>query len=239
MEIERDNPNESCVPSKLEEIICTVGRVEKYWKDTPLFSEGEEATAFYFIKSGILKLTRKKRDGSTMLVGLCQPKDLLGEFNFGGQKTTHTASATWMDNGEIYVVDVAQAEKMINQYPAIRTEFIKRIGIHCLRAQCEVCNLLIHNKEEAFYAVLIRLCHSAGEKSDNGIKINVPLRHHELGNFVGLTRESVTRILGHLKSEGVISILDGGYLLIQNLPYLKEKIRCKNCPLGFSTNFGK
>jgi CRP/FNR family transcriptional regulator, cyclic AMP receptor protein len=232
MELERDNHGESCVPSKLEESICSVARIEKYWKDTKLFSEGEEAEAFYYIKSGILKLTRRKRDGSTMLVGLCQPKDLLGEFNFGGQKSAHTTSATWMDNGEIYVLDIEQAEKMINQDIAVRSEFIKSLGIHCLRAQCKVCNLLIHNKEEALYAVLIRLSHSIGESVGEGVKINVPLKHHELGNFVGLTRESVTRILGHLKSEGVISILDGGYLLVHNLPYLKEKIRCKNCPIG-------
>ena len=86
-------------------------------------------------------------------------------------------------------------------------------------------------KTGGFYSVLIKLANTYGVADEEGILINVELTNHELANFCNVTRESVNRMLSHLKKENIVSVKHKT-IIIKDLNYLKNAINCDNCPLS-------
>ena len=54
-----------------------------------------------------------------------------------------------------------------------------------------------------------------GQQTKEGTRVRFSLTHEEIGEFIGTTRETVTRTIGQFKSEHLID-LRGSTLLIQN-----------------------
>jgi len=76
---------------------------------------------------------------------------------------------------------------------------------------------------------LIRLANTYGEETPDGILIKHRLTNTDLADYIGAARESVSRMLSSLKKEGAVDIV-GGYLLIQDIDYLKDICHCELCP---------
>jgi CRP-like cAMP-binding protein len=120
---------------------------------------------------------------------------------------------------------------MLNQDAQLGIELTKRMNTLLLRDQSKIRDMIISDKKGALYSILIRLSNSFGEKIGNNIKIKLYLKHHELGQMVGLTRETVTRFLLELKSLDVVSSNKEGLLVIHDLNYLRKMSKCENCRL--------
>ena len=56
---------------------------------------------------------------------------------------------------------------------------------------------------------------SDGKQTKEGTQVKVPLTHEEIAEFVGTTRETVTRTLGEFKTKNLVT-LQGSTLMISN-----------------------
>jgi CRP/FNR family transcriptional regulator, cyclic AMP receptor protein len=102
MELEGNNT----YPSILEKNIHEIAKVRTYKKGEKIFSEGEALEDIYLIKSGIVKLTRKKSDEKTpILVGIFKDNQFIGELNLEDRSRISRTTATMIDRGNcMYLV---------------------------------------------------------------------------------------------------------------------------------------
>lgn len=70
--------------------------------------------------------------------------------------------------------------------------------------------------------LLLRLKNSIGVETEEGIKLELSLNREELGNYSGLTRETVTRKLGEFKELGYIDLIGNKIILIKDLEALED-----------------
>jgi CRP-like cAMP-binding protein len=103
---------------------------------------------------------------------------------------------------------------------------------HIRKTITKFLDLVLHGKKGAFYSALIRLSNSYGYEKEDGIHINVPITNYDLANYCGTARESVSRMLGELREEGIISI-HKKRIISHDLLCLKQQIACENCPIEF------
>ena len=70
---------------------------------------------------------------------------------------------------------------------------------------------------------LLELSQSHGEKTDQGIRIALPLKQEELAQMIGATRVAVNQSLSWFRERGVLSI-DRGEITLHQPEQLRKRI---------------
>lgn len=207
-----------------------IGTKKNYIAGSVLFIDGENADHFFLIECGQVKLAKTTEDGKELTLQVFTGGEIVGISGLFEQNITHTASATMLEAGTLSVINRSNLENILMKNGEFCVEFLRWMAIMNRRMQSKFRDLLLNGKTGALYSTLIRMCNSYGEQRDDGTLINLSLTNRDLANFIGLTRETVNRMLADLKKLGVIDILPQGHLLIKDLNYIKEAIFCDDCP---------
>jgi hypothetical protein len=83
-------------------------------------------------------------------------------------------------------------------------EFFVMIGLRRHRIERRLKNLLFLPNRDRLVNLLLDLAEQFGAHDNDGIRLRIKLSHQELGNLIGSTRETVTVLLGQLRSEGSV-----------------------------------
>ena len=138
-------------------------------------------------------------------------------------------NAKVIESGEVAVIYKDELERRLEIDSRLAIEFMRWESNQNRKTQTKFRDLVLHGKKGALYSTLIRLTNSYGQKTPNGILIDLPLTNQELANFCGTSREVVNRMLSDLRKNHVLSV-DKGIITIHDLNYLKMEINCENCP---------
>lgn len=111
-----------------------------YQMGEKLFEEGQAGKAVFIIKSGKVELSRQTSDGPPRKLGILGPGQMFGEMALLEQMN-RTATATVVEDGEIYLLYTASLEALIRHHP--------RIGVRLLRNMAIMLSALLRrtNKE--------------------------------------------------------------------------------------------
>ncbi len=208
----------------------SIASKQKMKKNGILFSDGERAEHIYLLYSGSLKMIKTTSDGKELTLQVFGPGELVGVFGLFEEDLTFNATGIMLDSGEVGVIPRSKLEKVLISNGEFCAEFMRWMGMMHRRTQSKFRDLLLNGKIGALYSTLIRMSNTYGKKQEDGILIELALTNRDLAQYIGLTRESVNRMLADLKKENVIDILPQGYILIKDIGYLKAAIFCDDCP---------
>jgi CRP/FNR family cyclic AMP-dependent transcriptional regulator len=195
-----------------------------------LFIDGENADHLFLLDSGQVKVTKTTADGKELTLQVFGPGELVGMSGLFEPNVTYTATASMLEPGFVRVIPRHALEKLLITNGEYCVEFLRWMAVMNRRMQSKFRDLLLNGKIGALYSTLIRMANTYGEEREDGILINLSMTNRDLAQFIGLTRESVNRMLSDLKKLDVIEMLPHGHLLIKDLDYLKEAICCDDCP---------
>ncbi|USG66205.1 Crp/Fnr family transcriptional regulator [Brevibacillus ruminantium] len=195
-----------------------------------LYMDGDRADYLYLISSGQVKLTKTTVDGKELTLQVFGAGELVGLAGLFEANLTYDASAEMLEGGAVRPIPLAGLEQLLSSHGEYSVPFMRWMGMMNRRMQSKFRDLLLNGKVGALYSTLIRMCNTYGEERPDGIYIQLSLTNRDLAQFIGLTRESVNRMLADLKRQQVIDLLPHGHILIKDLRYLKETICCDDCP---------
>lgn len=202
-------------------------------KGTILFHEGEEARKLYLIRSGRIRLSKMTIDHKKFFLHLKQANDIIGEFSLFNEMTV-SMTAEVVEDSTIVKFKRESLEALFLQNGEIAVAFIKLFARNTQSTQAKFSDLLLHGKVGALYSILIRFSNSYGVKYHNDILIPMKLTNQEIANFIGTSRETANRMLQDLKKDKIIAFLNGN-ILIKNIDFLKNHLRCGRCPVEICT----
>ncbi len=211
-----------------QQLLLSKGTEINVQKGSSLFLEGDQPNHIYLVKSGKVRLSKSTIDGKVLFIELKEKNDLVGELSLYNSLKV-TCNAEVVSDAMMIRFDRSTVEEICNENGAIAIAFMKWLSTHNNFILAQFRDLIFCGKKGALYSVLIRLSNSHGKQQKNGIFINKKLTNQELANYVGATRESISRILKSLASENIISI-NSKYITIHKIHYLKEQLRCEDCP---------
>jgi CRP-like cAMP-binding protein len=217
---------------EISELIKASEKILKYKKGAFLFREGQEAKEMYIILSGKVQISKMNAEGKELYLRLCKENDIVGELTLFTVGPRYLFNAKFLEDGEVAAINIESLEQTLFNNSKLAYEFLKWMNDHIRKTITKFRDLVLHGKKGALYSTLIRLCNSYGIVKENGIYINVPLTNQDLANYCGTARESVSRMLGELRDEGIISI-DRKKIIIHDLNFLKNEIDCENCPVEY------
>ncbi len=185
-----------------------IGAVVALRRDQALFREGDAARHCFKVLTGALRGCRLLADGRRHIGEFLLPGDFIGlELDDAYRFTAEAVSdATLMRYSRPAVDRLAQ------QRPRLARCLLDRICGDLFAAQSQMLLLGRKNAVERLASFLLAMA----DRSGTGDRLSLPMTRNDIADHLGLTTETVSRIFGQLKSQGVIRMQASSEVLLKN-----------------------
>jgi CRP-like cAMP-binding protein len=183
-----------------------------------IFGEGDVAEHAYKVVSGCVRLSRHLSDGRRQVTKFLFPGDFLGFMEFGEHKFTAEAvnDAVLMSFPRIVLL------KLRNERASVQERFLTLVAQQVLDAHTHLMILGRATANERVASFLISLWKRIGVEDDD--VLDVPMSRLDIADYLGLTIETVCRVLSELKRARIIEVPDARHLVVRDIEALQEQV---------------
>jgi CRP/FNR family transcriptional regulator, anaerobic regulatory protein len=173
-----------------------------------IYRVGERFGNLYILNSGFFKIVNLSPDGREQVVGLKFRGDWLG-FD-GIAHGQYGCDAIAMDTGEVWVIRYDALLAACAGQPALLTVLHEAMSREIARDRdslMSVCTLPADARVADFLRYWAESLANRGMRTD---QITLRMTRAEIGNYLGMTLETVSRALSRLARDKVISFVEKG-----------------------------
>jgi CRP/FNR family nitrogen fixation transcriptional regulator len=167
-------------------------------RDAAVFLEGDPAEKLYRLQSGAVRLTKLLADGRRQIAGFCLP----GEFFALEAGDLHRFSAEAIVDSRLLVFPRRALQTRAASDATLAAALWRMTGACLERAQDHMLLLGRKTALERLATFLLDLA-ARTERAD---LVELPMARQDIGDFLGLTIETVSRCFSQLERAGVIAL---------------------------------
>jgi CRP/FNR family cyclic AMP-dependent transcriptional regulator len=198
----------------------SVKYTSSYPQGTVLFMEKQAARGIYIICDGQIKLSISSSEGKTLIMRIAKAGEVLG-LTSALSGVPYEVTAEVLRPCQVTFMRREDFLHFLAQHPDVYRAVLAQIGAQYQTACEQIRTLGLSSSVTERVAKLLL----DWTQATSNIKINkrtkMPLTHEEIAEFVGTTRESVTRTLSDFKRRQLIE-LNGSTLTIPDREALEE-----------------
>lgn len=187
--------------NRLDDII---GRRRKIVKDTHLYRIGDHFTNLYAIRLGHFKTFQVSPAGEQQVTGFQMAGELLGMDAISTEH--HHCDAMALEDSEVCEIPFARLEELFGTIPSLLHHFHRMMSQEITREQNVMLLLGNMRAEQRFAAFLINLSSRYAARGYSSTTFQLRMSREEIGNYLGLTIESISRLLSRLKKQGLLRV---------------------------------
>lgn len=168
-----------------------------------IYMPGDPSDQIFLLKAGVVRISNIGSDQQETILAFLYPGDIFGELAIiDDAPRDHLATAhedvVLCSLSRDLLVEVAQ------ETPALGYQITKIMGLRVRRFRTRVEELLCKSAHARIAHTLLDLAGDYGIPDDQGILIPLRLNQADLGNLVGLARETVNIVLQDFKQRGLV-----------------------------------
>jgi CRP/FNR family transcriptional regulator len=167
-----------------------------------IFHQGDAARYVYTLTEGMARLTRVLPDGRQAVIGFRFAGDILG-FT---PETEHAFGAEMLTRGMVCRLDRRRLEQMFRRYPVMERRFLDLCVRELSASQDHILALGRFSAEERVAAFLVSLAEAQERRGHVGPVFDLPATRADIGEFLGLTLETVSRAISAFRKRGWIRL---------------------------------
>lgn len=167
----------------------------------PLIDEGEPADHVFNLTAGTLKLYRLLSDGRRQITGFLFPGDFLGLAD----RLDYTCSAEAVTEVTLCRFPRKNLEKLFKEIPHMEGRLLGMARTELAESQDHMLLLGRKSAKERIASFLMMLSDRAVRRGLGANPVSVPMSRNDIGDFLGLTTETVSRTITSLKRAGIIA----------------------------------
>lgn len=191
-------------PAELEVVAALVSSRRKLDRGARLLHAGDPCVALFAIRYGSVKSTARMADGREQVTGFHFAGDLLGLE--GLAVATHARELVALEDTELCVVRRGDLDALLGRLPRLHAELHALMGREVVRAQGTALALGSLAADERVAAFLAGLSRRLRELGRDGTALVLQMTRAEIGSFLGLQLETVSRIFSRLHGEGILEV---------------------------------
>lgn len=197
--------------------VVVIGR---YKRNQVLFVQGQSSHSLYFICSGRVKVYRLAEDGREQILHLLSDGEPIAVVPFfdGG---SYPANAEVLVDSKIAFIRAGDFERVATANPSILLHMLRMLAQRLRRAQGDISSLALKSVTGRLASALLDLAGRTGKPVANGTAFDLQLSRQDLGNLIGASRETTTRLLQQFRRDGVLK-LQGSRVVILDQDRLQE-----------------
>lgn len=191
-------------------------------RGAPLFHAGAQCGAIYAVRRGFFKSVVVDRHGREQVVDFPMTGDLLGAAGIGAGRYPSTAVA--LQESEVVIVPAALIERLSRDSPVLQRRLHAVLAREIERGQAAMLRLGAMRAEARLASFLVDLSRRRARRGRSALELPLPMTRRDLGAHLGLTLETVSRLLARLRNDGLIA-LRGKRVRIRSLRGLSARVR--------------
>ena len=181
--------------------------VEKYERGKTIFFPGDPAERVYFLMKGAVKLSRVYESGEEITVALLRENSIFGVLSLiTGQKSDRFYHAVAFIGVELLSAPIEQFQRSLEENPDLSRLMLQGLSSRILQTEMMIETLAHRDMASRLVSFLLILCRDFGIPGSNGVTIDLKLSHQAIAEAIGSTRVTVTRLLGELRQDELITI---------------------------------
>jgi CRP/FNR family transcriptional regulator len=190
-----------------------------------LYQQNEPFTALHAILAGSIKTYTTHADGWVRITGCHLPGEI---FGFSGIEDGHCRStARALEDTLVCELPFDELEDLCRQIPDLQSRLFHLMSQRLVEDH-ELAAQFLHKRpaRKRLAAFLLSLSTRAARRGESTSELRLPMSRTDIGNYLGITLETVCRELARLEKQGIIR-LHKRELTILDLPGLRAPI-CEN-----------
>jgi CRP/FNR family transcriptional regulator len=187
--------------NRLDEII---GRRRKIPKDGLLYRIDDTFTNLYAIRLGHFKTFQLTPNGEQQITGFQMAGELLGMDAISTDR--HHCDAVALEDSEVCEIPFARLEELFGSIPTLLHHFHRMMSQEITREQNVMLLLGNMRAEQRFAAFLVNLSARYSARGYSSTNFQLRMSREEIGNYLGLTIESISRLLSRFKKQSLLRV---------------------------------
>jgi CRP/FNR family transcriptional regulator, anaerobic regulatory protein len=189
------NLRELCLPlglslpdiEKLEDLVATRRRIKR---GESLFRAGDRFESLYAVRVGFLKSTVMSTDGREQVTGFHMAGELVGMDGISNEQ--HSCDTVALEDTDVCVIPYERLDKVMSR------EIVREHGVMLLLGSMHA--------EERLAAFLLNLSQRFEARGYSRTEFVLRMTRAEIGSFLGLKLETVSRVLSRFAHDGLIEV---------------------------------
>jgi CRP/FNR family transcriptional regulator, anaerobic regulatory protein len=207
-----------CLPMGLDDadmsrLDAIIGRRRKVPRDTHLYRMGDPFTNLYAIRLGHFKTFQINVSGEQQITGFQMAGELLGMDAIGTER--HHCSAVALEDSEVCDIPFSRLEDLFSHIPTLLHHFHRMMSQEITREQSVMLLLGNMRAGQRFAAFLVNLSSRYAARGYSSTAFQLRMSREEIGNYLGLTIESISRLLSRFKKLGVLQVSNREIVILE------------------------
>ncbi len=185
--------------------------VKRFRKNEIILQVEDTNEYMYMILNGETKVVQTTEDGKEILLAIHQSGEFFGEMSLIDGKTspatviaTKDSTAAIISKKDFYSLVKTQEKVLDNLLLILCSRY---------RESWEKIQLLnLKTASQRIKILFLMLSDKYGEKTAEGVTLNIKLTHQEIADMTGMARETVTRVIDRCQQDGEISVLKNKFI---------------------------
>jgi len=208
-------------PDEVGQIDVLVGARVKLRKGDSLYRVGDPSAALYAVRLGSLKTTVLAEDGREQVAGYHMLGDIIGLDGIGSGH--HGCQAQALEDTEVCVLPFERLEDLARDLPSLQRNLHQFLSREISRDHNVMLLLGSMRAEERLAVFLLNLSDRYRKRGYSSTEFVLRMTREEIGSYVGLKLETVSRLFSRFQEEGLIQV-QGRAVKLLDLTALKRII---------------
>jgi len=211
-----------CLPvslnmTEMERLDNIIDKSKPLKKGDHLFHQGEAFTSVYAVRAGTVKTYTITNEGEEQINGFYFPGELVG-MN-GIDSSEYPVSAKILETTTVCEIPFERLDELSGQLPELRRQMLRTMSKEIREEQEMMLLLSKKNAEERIATFLVKLSQRFKARGYSESKFRLSMSRNEIGNYLGLAVETVSRIFTRFQKSDLIRV-EGKEIDVQNVPEL-------------------
>ncbi len=213
-----------CLPLALEldqidQLDRIVQRGRPFQRDEYIYRAGIDFRSVYAVRSGAIKTFAVNDQGVEQVTGFYLPGEIFGMD--GIAHTHHISSAIALETSSVCEIPFNRLEDLSLTLPSLQRHFFQLMSREIINDQRLVALIGKNSADERLATLLLSISSRNAQRSLSGLRFRLPMSRADIGNYLGLTVETVSRIFGRFQKQRLLKV-DKKEIEILDLDGLQE-----------------
>ncbi len=169
-----------------------------------VYRAGDPFSAIYAIRTGFFKSNVIMEDGRDQVTGFHMPGEIIGMDGIGTER--HSTNTIALEDSDVCVIPFSRLEEIANEVRGLQRQFHRMMSREIVRDQGVMMLLGSMRAEERLAAFLLNLSQRFVARGYSPSEFYLRMTREEIGSFLGLKLETVSRIFSKFQEEKLISV---------------------------------
>jgi CRP/FNR family transcriptional regulator len=216
--------NQLCIPfsldvNELRTLDEVIERKKPFHKGDCLFEAGQSLKSLFAVRSGSFKSYLVDEQGVEQITAFHLPGDVIGFDALSGK--SHKTYSQALETSMVCEIPFTTMDELSDRMPKLRGQITRLMSDEITSDQSMFMLLNKKSADERIASFLCSLSDRFGERNLSRSSFRLTMTRGEIGNYLGLTVETVSRIFSKFQKTGYIAV-DGKLIEIMDVDKLRR-----------------